>query len=220
MEPFTTLTAIAAPLLRDNIDTDAIIPSREMRSVTKTGLADGLFAGWRYSGVSSREPDPDFILNDPRFAPARILLSGANFGCGSSREHAVWALAEFGFRAIIAESFNPIFRGNCVNNGIVPVELDCDAIARIAASLGHWPASQQVTVDLQRCTVSTAQSDLWQFQIDDEAQEMLLGGMDAIELTLTRRDAIDRARAADRLRRPWIYLEQGRKDSAKEQITN
>jgi 3-isopropylmalate/(R)-2-methylmalate dehydratase small subunit len=207
MEPFATLTAIAAPLLRDNIDTDAIIPSREMKSVTKTGLAPGLFAGWRYAGVGSREPDPAFILNDPRFASAQILLSGANFGCGSSREHAAWALAEYGFRAVIAESFNPIFRGNCVNNGIVPVQLDSEVIARIAASLGDWPADRRVTVDLEQCTVTTADGEQWPFAIDDDAREMLLNGMDAIELTLTQRTVIEQARAADRLTRPWIYLE-------------
>lgn len=219
MPPFRTLAAVAAPLLRDNVDTDAIIPSREMRSVTKSGLADGLFAGWRYAAVGTREPDPEFILNDPRFASARILLSGANFGCGSSREHAVWALAEYGFRAVIAESFNPIFRGNCVNNGIVPVELGTGAIARIAASLGDWPARHPVTVDLERRAVATAQGDTWSFAIDDEAHAMLLGGMDAIELTLTQRDLIARARAADRLVRPWIYLRPDIEDPAKGQTT-
>lgn len=219
MEPFTILTAVAAPLLRDNIDTDAIIPSREMRSVTKTGLADGLFAGWRYAAVGTREPDPAFVLNDPRFVAAQILLSGANFGCGSSREHAVWALAEYGFRAVIAESFNPIFRGNCVNNGIVPVELDDGAIGRIAASIGDWPADRPITIDLAVRSISTAMGETWSFAIDDEAHAMLLGGMDAIKLTLTRRDAIDRARAADRLRRPWIYLESNNNDLAKGQST-
>lgn len=206
MDPFTVLTAIAAPLIRDNVDTDAIIPSREMRSVSKAGLADGLFAGWRYRAIGSRDPDPAFILNDPRFAPARILLSGANFGCGSSREHAAWALAEYGFRAILASSFNPIFRSNCVNNGIVPVELAGEAIARIAGSLGDRPADHPVTVDLSACTVTTAAGDRWPFVIDAEARQMLLGGMDAIELTLTRRAAIAAMRDADRAVRPWIYL--------------
>src|SRR3546814_12297034 len=102
-----------------------------MRSVSKTGLTDGLFAGWRYDPVGSRDPNPDFILNDPRFAAAKILLSGANFGCGSSREHAAWALLEYGFRAVVASSFNPIFRSNCVHNGIVPVELGSAPIVRI-----------------------------------------------------------------------------------------
>lgn len=219
MQPFTTLTAVAAPLLRDNIDTDAIIPSREMRSITKTGLADGLFAGWRYVGPDSRVPDPDFVLNDPRFADARILLSGANFGCGSSREHAAWALAEYGFRAVIAESFNPIFRGNCVNNGIVPVELNGAHIAAIAASLGDWPAGQPVTVDLQRCVVASARGAVWPFAIENEARAMLLGGMDAIALTMTQGALIERARAADRLRRPWIYLQRTHEDPAKGQST-
>lgn len=206
MQPFRTLTAIAAPLLRDNVDTDAIIPSREMKSVTKTGLADGLFAGWRYGAVGSREANPDFILNDARFAPAEILLSGANFGCGSSREHAVWALAEYGFRVVVAPSFNPIFRGNCVNNGIVPVELDATAIAQIAASLSDQPAACPVTVDLEARTVTAADGAVWQFAIDDEARTMLLGGMDAIELTLSQRDVIDAFRSADHAARPWIYL--------------
>ena len=206
MQPFTALTAIAAPLLRDNVDTDAIIPSREMKSVTKTGLADGLFAGWRYTAIGSREPNPNFILNDPRFAPARILLSGANFGCGSSREHAAWALAEYGFRAVIAPSFNPIFRGNCVNNGVVPVELAPDKIAAIAASLCNQPASRLVTVDLEACTVTASDGDTWSFVIDEEARTMLLGGMDAIALTLRQRERIELMRADDRIARPWIYL--------------
>lgn len=207
MRPFTTLTAIAAPLIRDNVDTDAIIPSREMQSVSKTGLAAGLFAGWRYDPVGSRELSPDFILNDPRFAAAQILLTGANFGCGSSREHAAWALAEYGFRAVVASSFNPIFRSNCVNNGIVPVELEAGAIAAIAASLGDRPGDHPVTVDLDACRIATAGGAHWSFAIDAEARAMLLGGMDAIELTLTRRDSIAAKREVDRVERPWIYLE-------------
>lgn len=207
MAPFTRLTAIAAPLLRDNVDTDAIIPSREMKLVSKHGLADGLFAGWRYRGTEGRDPDPDFILNDPRFAPARILLSGANFGCGSSREHAAWALAEYGFRAVIASSFNPIFRGNCVNNGIVPVELEARAIRQIAESLGDDPASAPVTIDLEQRTALTSRGESWAFPIDDEAHQMLLHGLDAIELTLRRRADIEAFRKHDAMARPWIYLQ-------------
>ena len=118
MTPFTPLTSIAAPLIRDNIDTDTIIPSREMKTTGKTGLADGLFAPWRYLDATTRTPNPDFVLNDPDYAEAQILLGGANFGCGSSREHAVWALAEYGIRCVIAESFAPIFRNNCIRNGL------------------------------------------------------------------------------------------------------
>ena len=201
MEKFDRLTAIAAPLLRDNIDTDAIIPSREMKSVSKRGLAHGLFAGWRYQSIGGREPNEEFILNDPAFAKARILLTGTNFGCGSSREHAAWALVEYGFRAIIAQSFNPIFRSNCVNNGIVPVELDAAAIGELA----EHAATAPVTVDLEQCLVSS-RAGSWSFSIDGEARQMLLAGMDAIELTLSRKDAIEAFRAADAAVRPWIYL--------------
>src|SRR5690349_19777158 len=139
MEPLVTLTAVAAPLLRANVDTDAIIPSREMRTVSKSGLADGLFAGWRYTAVGGRDPNPDFPLNQPVYAGARILLGGENFGCGSSREHAVWALHEYGFRAVIAPSFSPIFQNNCVRNGVAPVELPAASIEAIADYVGEDP---------------------------------------------------------------------------------
>jgi 3-isopropylmalate/(R)-2-methylmalate dehydratase small subunit len=197
MTPFTTLTSRGIPLIRDNVDTDAIIPSREMKSVGKSGLADGLFAGWRYAVADSRVPNPDFVLNDSRYAGAQILLSGANFGCGSSREHAAWALAEYGFRAVIAPSFNPIFRGNCVRNGIVPIELDA---AAFAADPGP------ITIDLPAQSVTTASGERHGFAIDDEAKAMLIGGLDAIDLTLTRRDEIEAFRATDRTHRPWAYL--------------
>jgi len=200
-EPFTRLTAVAAPLLRDNVDTDAIIPSREMTSVGRDGLADGLFAGWRYMRVGGREPNPDFVLNQPDYAGARILLSGANFGCGSSREHAAWALAEYGFRAIVAPSFNPIFRGNCIRNGIVPVELPAEAIARWVAAA---PAIHRVTVDLEARTV--AAPDPIPFAIDAEGREMLLHGLDPIALTLRDAARIAAFRAADATARPWAYL--------------
>ncbi len=197
MDKFTTLTSVAAPLIRDNIDTDAIIPSREMTSVGKTGLADGLFAGWRYTAIGGRDPDPAFVLNQPAYADAHILLGGANFGCGSSREHAAWALAEYGIRAIVAPSFNPIFRGNCVRNGIVPIEIDPLPLAE---------AAQPLTVVLEDQSVTDADGKTWHFAIEDEAKAMLAGGLDAIDLTLLRRDAIEAFRAADKTERPWIYL--------------
>lgn len=196
MQPFTTLTSIPVPLIRDNVDTDAIIPSREMTSVGKTGLADGLFAGWRYTTVGGRVPDPNFVLNDPAFAGAAILLGGANFGCGSSREHAAWALAEYGFRTIVARSFNPIFRGNCVRNGIVPIALDA------AALVDRGP----LVINLPAQTLTDAAGVVHGFAIDDEAKAMLIGGLDAIDLTLLRRDAIADFRRADATRRPWVYL--------------
>lgn len=207
MEPFTRLTAVAAPLLRANVDTDAIIPSREMKSVSKTGLADGLFAGWRYTAIGGREPNPDFVLNRPGFAGASIMLGGENFGCGSSREHAVWALHEYGFRAVIAPTFNPIFRGNCVRNGIVPVVLPADAIANLAATVERDPGGSPLTVDLPAQTVSAPDGQSYPFDIDAEAKEMLLEGLDSIDLTLKNRDAIAAWTARDRAARPWIYLE-------------
>lgn len=204
MEPFTRLTAAAVPLLRDNIDTDAIIPSREMKSVSKQGLADGLFAGWRYLTIGGRDPDPAFVLNDPRFRAARILVAGANFGCGSSREHAVWALHEFGFRAVIAPSFNPIFRANCIANGIVPVAIASDEVAKIAADLERHPGAE-LTVDLAGQTLRDAGGREIAFPIEPEAREALLAGLDSIDLTLQLRDRIAAFRSQDRAGRPWIY---------------
>jgi 3-isopropylmalate/(R)-2-methylmalate dehydratase small subunit len=199
MTPFTVLTSVAAPLLRDNVDTDAIIPSREMKSTGKTGLSAGLFAPWRYLSAGSRNPDPSFVLNQPRYAEAHILLGGDNFGCGSSREHAVWALAEYGIRAIIAPSFAPIFAGNCIRNGVLPVVLDRESVAAIAA------ANQPVTIDLAQQHVEIG-SQRWSFAIGAEAKAMLLEGLDGIELTLKHRERIAAFQRADRLARPWIYF--------------
>ena len=199
MTPFTTLTAVAAPLLRDNVDTDAIIPSREMTSTGRTGLAAGLFAPWRYRDAAARTPDPDFVLNRPEYTGAAILAAGKNFGCGSSREHAVWALAEYGVRAVIAESFAPIFANNCLRNGLLPVALDVEAVAALAG--------QRVTVDLDAQRVICGARS-WDFVIDPDVKAMLAEGLDAIDLTLKSRAAIAAFHAADRRERPWIYLEQ------------
>ena len=203
-EPLTTLTSRPAPMLRNNIDTDQIIPSREMKSTGKTGLADGLFAGQRYTEIGGRKPRPDFVLNRPDYADTQILLSGKNFGCGSSREHAVWALAEYGIRAIIAESFAPIFAGNCVRNGVLPATLaraDVEAIAEADAA---------VTIDLPAQTIALPDGRCWTFEIGGEAKAMLLEGLDAIDLTLKNSDDIARWQKADRQARPWIYLGDGR----------
>ncbi len=205
MQPFTCLTGVAAPLLRDNIDTDAIIPSREMRSVSKTGLAGGLFAGWRYTAIGGREPDPAFVLNRAAYAHTEILLAGANFGCGSSREHAAWALAEYGIRAIVAPSFNPIFQGNCIRNGIVPVLLPQAAIAVIAEQVAPDPQADKVTIDLRAMVLTAPDGATHDFTLAEEAREMLLEGLDAIDLTLKRRDEITAFIAADRQLRSWAY---------------
>ena len=208
MEPIRTMTAVAAPLIRANVDTDAIIPSREMKSVSKTGLAEGLFAGWRYTVIGGRDPDPEFVLNKPQFSGARILLAGDNFGCGSSREHAVWALHEFGFRAVIAPSFAPIFYGNCVRNGIVPVKLSATEVAAIASELEPDPQARRVTVDLAAQQVRSPGGTLYRFEIDPEPRQMLLEGLDSIDLTLKYRPDIEAFWLRDRVQRPWIYLER------------
>jgi 3-isopropylmalate/(R)-2-methylmalate dehydratase small subunit len=207
MQRFERLTAVAAPLLRANVDTDAIIPSREMRSVAKSGLADGLFAGWRYLQIGGREPNPEFVLNQPAYAGTQILLSGENFGCGSSREHAVWALLEYGIRAVLAPGFAPIFFSNCVRNGILPVRLPAPVIAAIAADVSANPAERRVTVDLVTQRVASPDGSIYEFEIELEAREMLLEGLDAIDLTLQSRDDIAAFESRDRTLRPWIYLD-------------
>jgi 3-isopropylmalate/(R)-2-methylmalate dehydratase small subunit len=206
MRKFNVLTAVAAPLLRASIDTDAIIPSREMKSVAKSGLADGLFAGWRYTTVGGREPDPQFVLNRPEYAGARILLAGENFGCGSSREHAAWALVEYGIVCVIAPGFAPIFRGNAVRNGLLPVPLDTGSVARLAAAVEPDPQRRPLTVDLVGQRVSGPEGLAFDFAIEPEEREMLLEGLDAIDLTLRHAAAIADFHAQDRQARPWIYL--------------
>lgn len=191
------LTARAAPILVDNVDTDTIIPSREMRSTGRDGLADGMFAPWRYSNVDARVENPDFALNQPEFRGTQIIAGGANFGCGSSREHAVWALAEYGIKAVIAESFAPIFQGNCVRNFLLPIALPRDVIAALAGD--------EVTIDLAAQTVNH-QGTAHTFTIDPEAKQMLAEGLDAIDLTLTQTPAIQSWIEADRALRPWVYL--------------
>jgi len=202
--PMPLVAGVAAPLVRANIDTDIIIPSREIRTTTKQGLADGLFAGWRYTDIDARAPNPDFVLNQPRYAGAAIILGGANFGCGSSREHAVWALHEFGVRAIVAPSFNAIFYGNCIRNSVAPVTLadsDIESIARATEKAERpW-----VEVDLVQSEIRTPDGARFSFTMPDEPREMLVNGFDAIDLTLTHDEAIRAHRVRDEQQRPWLY---------------
>lgn len=206
MTPLTRLTAVAAPLLLDNIDTDIIIPSREIRSTGKTGLAAGLFAGWRYRSPAAREPEPSFVLNQPRYAHAGILLAGSNFGCGSSREHAVWALVEYGIRVVIAPSFAPIFFGNCVRNGVLPAVVAIAAVREMAEAVEADPQGSPLTIDVQAQSVSLPDGRRWPFPLESEPKAMLIGGLDAIDLTLQSQPRIDAFLDRDRRERPWIYL--------------
>ncbi len=208
MDKFTTLKAIAAPIMRINIDTDVIIPSREMKRVSKEGLSEGMFANWRYSKPGGREENPDFILNQEPYRRAQILLSGENFGCGSSREHAVWALAEWGIRAIITPKFGNIFYGNCVRNGILPVALDNAVVEKLAEQVQQDPDANRLTVDLNACTVTGPDGAVYPFAIAPGDREMLLEGLDAIAVTMRRDDEIFAFQGRDRLKRPWIYLDR------------
>ena len=181
MQPFRTHTGKVAPLFRANIDTDQIIPKQFLKRIERTGFGEFLFNDWRRSpdGV----PDSSFVLNQPQYAGASILIAGKNFGCGSSREHAVWALADFGFRAIIAPSFADIFANNCVKNGVLTVALSEEGsseIARKAAEITDY----KLTIDLEACSIKDSEGLSTHFSIDEFTRHCLLEGLDDIALTL------------------------------------
>lgn len=205
MEPFVIHTGVAAPLLRINIDTDAIIPSREMKGVSKQGLGEGLFATWRYTNPDAREINPEFVLNQPGYANTTILLGGDNFGCGSSREHAVWALAEYGIRCVIAPGFGSIFYQNCIRNGILPVVLDNDSIIAIAKHLQEDPQGRQLTINLEQQQVLDAAGNSYGFDIAANHRQMLLKGLDVIGLTLELDSEIKTFEQSYRQQFPWLY---------------
>jgi 3-isopropylmalate/(R)-2-methylmalate dehydratase small subunit len=204
LRPFTVLTAIAAPMLRNNIDTDAIIPSRESTSVSRDGYGEKLFANWRYQ-PGGRVEIESFVLNRAPYRRAQILLAGDNFGCGSSREAAVWSLAQFGIRCVIARGFGDIFRGNCIRNGLLPVTLAGEAVEVLAAQVEASGGTAPVSVDLTARRVTAPDGTDWSFEIDALDREMLLEGLDAIDLSLKHAAAIAAFQARDRAARPWIY---------------
>ncbi len=204
MKKLVTHQGVTAPLLRTNIDTDAIIPSREMKLVSKKGLGEGLFAGWRYTEAGGRAPNPDFILNKEAYKNTSILLSSKNFGCGSSREHAVWALAEYGIRVIIASSFGAIFYGNCTRNGILPVVLPDEVIVELAAQIED-PQKDKVTVDLAEKVVISVKGEKHPFIISKGCREMLLEGLDQIGVTMRQGADIVNFESLYSKRRSWLY---------------
>lgn len=201
--PWQEHWGIAAPMLEDNINTDAIIPSREMKRVSKIGLADGLFANLRYRDAL-RDLNPDFILNQHPYTKATILLFGANAGCGSSREHAVWALKDFGVRAVIAESFASIFQGNCVTNGILPIALPRHQIEAIVQWVDADSAGNHLGIQLEQKTINF-DGQVIPFCIETAAHHMLLKGLSPIDETLAHRAEIDSYFNQDRTNRPWLY---------------
>jgi 3-isopropylmalate/(R)-2-methylmalate dehydratase small subunit len=205
MEKFDRLTGIAAPLLLENINTDAIIPVPWIVNFGRD-LGHGLFGGWRYDAAEREKPD--FVLNQPPYRETKILLAGRNFGCGSSREEAVWALLGFGIRCVIAPSFGDIFFENSFKNGLLPVVLEPDGVAALARAIADAPSSPVLTVDLEACTIDAPRGAQLSFAIQEGRRRNLLLGLDEIGQTLTRGGDIDRFQAADRARRPWIYRER------------
>ena len=211
MEPFRVVTGLVAPLDRANVDTDAIIPKQFLKSIKRTGFGPNLFDAWRYldSGVpgmdnAKRPKNPNFLLNEPRYQGATILLARRNFGCGSSREHAPWALADYGFRALIAPSYADIFSNNCYKNGLLPVVLPESQVDRLFDAAKAFPGFK-LTVDLERQTVTTSDGAMtFAFDVEPFRKHCLLNGLDDIGLTLEHADEI-RAYEAKRLaEQPWL----------------
>jgi 3-isopropylmalate/(R)-2-methylmalate dehydratase small subunit len=202
MEPLVHLASVVVPLLRDNVDTDAIIPAAYMRSLA-TDPATGLFGRWRYRADGSA--DPSFVLNDPRYAGARMLLAGANFGCGSSRENAVWALARHGIRAVLARGFGDIFHENCFKNGVLPITLDPRDHEHLV-DLCTRDVACALAIDVARGEIRTAAgSDTFHFDLDPRKRTMLMNGTDEIAATLAAMPRIDAFRARHRRDKPWLY---------------
>ena len=211
MQAFTVHQGLVAPMDRDNVDTDAIIPKQFLKSIQRSGFGPNLFDEWRYldqpgqPGVpeSARQPNPDFVLNQPRYAGASVLLARKNFGCGSSREHAPWALEQFGFRAIIAPSFADIFFSNCFKNGLLPIQLPEPQVARLFDEVNAF-VGYRLTIDLERQAVVKPDGAELAFEVEPFRKFCLLGGYDDIALTLRHADKI-RSFEAERLAKmPWL----------------
>ena len=202
MEPFTRLTGVAAPLPRINVDTDMIIPKQFLKTINRTGLGASLFHDLRYHEHGAERED--FVLNWPSHRTAKILISGHNFGCGSSREHAPWALLDFGIRCVIAPSFADIFYNNCFKNGILPVVLHEDWVEALM-DVAERGESASLTVDLENQHITTFHGSRIPFEIDSFRKECLLGGLDEIGLQLERAAIIDAFEARQRTEQPWLY---------------
>jgi len=202
MERFSTLEGIAAALPMINVDTDQIIPARYLTTIKRTGLGKGLFDSLRYDASGNEKPD--FVLNRAPYRGAKILIAGENFGCGSSREHAPWALLDFGIRCVIAPSFADIFFNNCGKNGILLITLDEAEIDRLMAEAAD-PARARMTIDLVKQTIARDNQVLLSFEIDPARKARLLNGLDDVGMTLQNVTAIDAFEARQRLEQPWLY---------------
>jgi 3-isopropylmalate/(R)-2-methylmalate dehydratase small subunit len=212
MQKFTRLEGLVAPLDRANVDTDAIIPKQFLKSIKRSGFGVNLFDAWRYldhgepgMDMAKRKLNPDFVLNQPRYKGASILVARKNFGCGSSREHAPWALDDYGFRALIAPSYADIFYNNCFKNGLLPIVLPETQVDRIFHDVAAFPGFRLV-VDLGAQTVSYADgSQSFGFEVDAFRKHCLLNGLDDIGLTLRHVEEIKTFEAKRRLEQPWLF---------------
>ena len=215
MKAFTVHKGLVAPMDRDNVDTDAIIPKQFLKSIQRSGFGPNLFDEWRYldqpgqPGVpeSARQPNPDFVLNQPRYKGASVLLARKNFGCGSSREHAPWALEQFGFRAIIAPSFADIFFSNCFKNGLLPIALPESVVAQLFDEVFAFPG-YQLTVDLPRQVIVKPDGTEIAFDVQPFRKYCLVNGFDDIGLTLRQKDKIQAFEAERLARMPWLAHRQ------------
>ena len=210
MQKFHIHTGLVAPMDRENVDTDAIIPKQFLKSIKKTGFGPNLFDEWRYldkgepgQDPASRKPNPDFVLNQPRYQGASILLARKNFGCGSSREHAPWALDQYGFRAIIAPSFADIFFNNCFKNGLLPIVLPEAAVSTLFNDCAAFPG-YQLTIDLERQAVVQPQGQTLPFEVQAFRKYCLINGLDDIGLTLKHADKIRAFETARLATKPWL----------------
>ena len=210
MDKFTVHKGLVAPMDRENVDTDAIIPKQFLKRITKTGFGPNLFDEWRYldkgepdSDPASRKPNPDFVLNQPRYQGASILLARKNFGCGSSREHAPWALQQYGFRALIAPSFADIFFNNTFKNGLLPIVLPEATVARLFDEVYAFPG-YQLTVDLERQVIVKPQGEEIPFEVQAFRRYCLLNGFDDIGLTLRQSDKIRQFESQRLATKPWL----------------
>ncbi|MDH3871044.1 MAG: 3-isopropylmalate dehydratase small subunit [Gammaproteobacteria bacterium] len=214
MEKFATVTGLVAPLDRPNVDTDAIIPKQFLKSIKRSGFGPNLFDEWRYldhgePGVdnAARPLNPDFVLNAPRYQGASILLGRENFGCGSSREHAVWALLDYGFRVVIAPSFADIFFNNCFKNGVLPVVLPAQTIEQLFQAVAATPG-YQLRVDLPAQQIHTPVQEVLSFEVDEFRKDCLIRGLDDIDLTLQHAAEIRTFEEQHRRDAPWIFTKQ------------
>jgi 3-isopropylmalate/(R)-2-methylmalate dehydratase small subunit len=201
MDKFTTLTGVAAPLKINNIDTDMIIPKQYLKTVKRTGLSSGLFSELRFDDEGKE--NPDFVLNKPAYRAAQILVAGDNFGCGSSREHAPWALLDFGIRCVISTSFADIFYNNCFKNGILPIKVSPEDLAKLMDDAERG-ANATVTVDLVAQEVRGPDGGTVKFDIDPHRKHCLLNGLDDIGLTMEKASKIESFEAKERSERPWL----------------